>query len=86
MDPCEIVSATVSPDFSSIIYTTVGMNFNMQGIASPENYETIYLDLRVFKDSTQYVLQAGKDYQRAQVLFLTLDFMLFYFIKWIWFL
>ncbi|KAK2956072.1 Hexokinase [Blattamonas nauphoetae] len=62
---CEITSASLAPDFSFLMYTTVTTRVSQQGISSPENFETILVDLRVPTKSIRYVIYSGKDYQQG---------------------
>ncbi|KAK2947225.1 hypothetical protein BLNAU_17859 [Blattamonas nauphoetae] len=65
MESCNITSASISDDFSTILYTTLTEQKQQQGISSPENYETILVDLRIPVKSPRFVLCTGKHYQTA---------------------
>ncbi|KAA6369190.1 MAG: hypothetical protein EZS28_035283 [Streblomastix strix] len=78
LEYADIVSGTISPDCSFIIFTTISylsipqdsqltQNIQQQVQNQPtEYYETICINLRVPFDSIQYVISSGKEYQQAQ--------------------
>lgn len=64
---CFITSATLSRDFSTIIYTTVGRDDRKDLASSMEYYETILVDIRIPRNTPRYLIASGKDYERASV-------------------
>ena len=64
---CFIVSASLSSDFSTLLYTTVGRPINNELSPTLEHYETLLVDLRIPRGSPRYLISSGKDYHHATV-------------------
>jgi hypothetical protein len=68
---CSIVSATLSPDFSFILFTTYHTGRNNNDYAFSEYFETSMVDIRIPDSelSNQYIIYSGKEYQYPYVFF-----------------
>lgn len=87
VDRCDIISASISPDFSFLLYTTV--SFGRDQFKREKTYfETVLADIRILKGSNRYIIHNGNNYQYAQVFFISksIYFYIFYeFLNYVYF-